>query len=296
MSEQIWNINAYISGNFFLTKAEDLKSSEPPHPLVRKFQVFPEFDEKNRQTGVFNLKIDFSVELKDEEKPEAFIVADLARDIFDYYVNLLTFLTGNEIKKTKPIELKHEYSEGGRFRSIMHESQTATLVPPVPLTQTYLFQTSINSKLSRVLAFFTYGIKEKDLVNSFIFLTSALDMISTLYESDIKRIQKCEKCGHEKEFKAGAAQKVKYVLTDIAGYSEDDFKAIWEIRNSIFHGFFSISSKNVREILGNREIVRIAVMRAVKKLIGLNKNDLPLETTQNWFADPILDVEYISNN
>ncbi len=295
MSEQIWKINTGITGGFFLTKAEELNSGEPPHPLVRKFQIFPEFDENNKQTGIFNIKIEFAVETESQEKPAAFIIADLARDIFDYYINLLTFLTGNEIKTTKPIELIYEYPEGGRFRKIMYESETANLVPPVPLTQTYLFQSPINSKLSRVLAFFTYGIKEKDLVSSIFFLISALDMVSTQYKTGIKTIRKCEKCGHEKEFEAGAAQRIRYILTEIASYSEENFKSIWEIRNSIFHGYFSISSQNVRELLENREIVRIAIMRAVKNLIGLNKNDLPSENGQYWFADPILDVEYVSN-
>jgi hypothetical protein len=295
MGEQIWRLSAEISGDFFLTKEEDLRSSEPPHPLVRKFQVLPAFDEHNKQTGDFTLRIEFAIESKDGEKPEAFIIADQARDIFDYYVNLLTFLSGNEIKTIKPVDLKYEYPEGGRFRSIMYESQIARLVPPVPLTHTALFQTPISSKLSRVLAFFAYGVREKDVVNSFAFFMSALDLVSTLYESGIKATRVCEKCGYEKEIEAGAAQRIRYVLTDVAAYSEADFKAIWNLRNSIFHGYFSPSSQNIREIHRNREIARIAVMRAIKRLIGLNNRDIPLESPTQWFADPILDVEYTSN-
>jgi hypothetical protein len=150
--------------------------------LVRKFQIFPEFDDKNKQIGVFNIKIDFGVEAGENEKPEGYVIADLARDIFDYYLNLLTFLTGSEIKKTKPIDLKYEYPEGGRFRTILYESESANLIPPVPLAHTYLFKAPIESKLSRCLAFYTYGIREKDIITSIFFLLSALDMVASQFK------------------------------------------------------------------------------------------------------------------
>jgi len=296
MSEQIWSIDAFVSGSFFLVKAEELTSSSPPHPLVRKFQILPEFDNKNKQTGIFNIKIEFGVEAGEEEKPEAYIISDLARDILDYYLNLLTFLSGSEIKKVKPMNLRYEFPEGNRFRAIFYETESANLVPSAPLPHTYLFKKPINSKLSRCLAFYAYGIREKDVVISISFLLSALDMLSAQFKIEEKIIRECEKCGYKKELEAGTAAKMKHVITVVAGYSEDAFKDIWEIRNSIFHGYIEISAENVRKILDKRSIVRITIIRAMKKLIGLNKDDLPLENDPNWFADPVLDVEYVSNN
>lgn len=296
MNDQIWSIETNVSGAFFLTKEENLSSGNPPHPLVRKFHICPDFDENNKQVGTFNIKINFAVNANEGEKVESYIIADLARDIFDYYINLLTFLTGSEIKTTKPIDLKYEYPEGGRFRVIFYESETANLVPPVPLAHTYLFKSPIESKLSRCLAFYAYGIREKDIITSTYFLLSALDLVAAQLKIDKKRIRECENCGYKKEIEASTADKIKHILTVIAGFSEEEFKQIWEMRNSIFHGYFTISSKNVREILDKRRIVRMALVRTIKTLIGLNHNDLPLEKDQTWFADPILDVEYESNN
>ncbi|MEJ2140930.1 MAG: hypothetical protein P8Y24_01000, partial [Gammaproteobacteria bacterium] len=290
------SIDAFVSGSFFLVKAEELTSGSPPHPLVRKFQIFPEFDDKNKQTGIFNIKIEFGVEVGEQEKPEACIISDLARDILDYYLNLLTFLSGSEIKKVKPIDLKYKFPKENRFRAILYESESANLVPPVPLSQTYLFKEPIDSRLSRCLAFYAYGIREKDIVISISFLLSALDMLSAQFKINEKIIRECEKCGYRKELEAGIAAKMKYVITDVAGYSEDEYKDIWEIRNSIFHGYIEISAENVRKILDKRSIVRISIIRAMKIMIGLNKDDLPLENDPNWFADPVLDVEYVPNN
>lgn len=296
MIEQIWTINAFVSGAFFLAKTEEISSGTPQHPLVRKFQIHPELDDKNRQIGIFNIKIDFGVEVGENEKPEAYIIADLARDIFDYYLNLLTFLTGSQLKITKPIDLKYEYPEGGRFRSIFYESESAILIPPIPLAHTYLFNAPIESKISRSLAFYTYGIREKDIITSTFFLLSALDMVAAQFKIEEKTIRECENCGFKKELEAGTAAKIKHVITVVAGFSEDEFKKIWDTRNSIFHGYFTISPKNVREILDKRNIVRIALIKSIKNLIGLSSSDLPLETDPNWFADPIMDVEYKSNN
>jgi hypothetical protein len=296
MSEQLWSIEAVISASFFLVSVDQSSFEIQPYPNLKSFKLIPEFDTNDKQTGVFNIKIEFIVQDDDVAKLEPNIIADLARDILDHYINLIVFLTSNVVKKLKPVTLKYEYPEGGKFRNIIFDPEIVNLIPPVPLLQTSLFKTKIESNLTRCLAYYKYAIQERDVLISISFLMSALDMVANQFNIDSKIVSKCDQCGFEKEIGLGSKAKVKYVITTIGQLSTEDFDSIWSLRNSIFHGYFSINAKNIRELYAKRSIVRIVLIKAIKKLIDLKEEDLPLENNKFSFADPILSFDTVPDS
>ena len=80
LSNQLWTLKAKVTGNFFLVSKEELTSYGAPHQSVKRFVLDPDFDDNNRQTGKFNLEVDFVVD-SDEEKPPSSIPADLGKDL-----------------------------------------------------------------------------------------------------------------------------------------------------------------------------------------------------------------------
>lgn len=291
MSEQIWTLDAFISASFKLVKIDDSKPATSPFKSLRSFAIYPEFTNDNKQTGVFNLKIEFSVDPSSDGEYESAQVADLARDMLNYYINLIVFFTGDDVKKVKPTSLVHVYPDGIKSKAIVFASETSNLIPPVPLYQTDLFHKPLDSKIIRALSFYRYALKERDVLVSTSLLLSALDLISTQFKIESKIISKCDNCGYEKEIGVGSKSKIKYVVTKVGGLTDDDFNSIWELRNSIFHGYFVIDAKTMREISSMRSLIRVLVIKAIKSLMGIDVKDLPLEKSPNWFVDPILTLD-----
>lgn len=150
----------------------------------------------------------------------------------------------------------------------------------------------MDSKIIRALSFYRYAVKERDVLVSTSLLLSALDLISTQFNIESKIISKCDNCGFEKEIGIGSNSKVKHVVTTIGGLTDKDFKSIWKLRNSIFHGYFVIDAKSIREISSMRSLIRVVVIKAIKSLMGIEVKDLPLEKSPHWFCDPILTFDF----
>ena len=152
MNIQIWDLKGEIIGNFFLVYEEVLRpSTPPPHPAVRKLVIDPEFNDKNEQTGKFNINLTFAVDTE-EDKPPSNLIADVGRDIFNIYVDLLAFLSGNPIRILKPPYLVHNYPGTSKYRHISFPSQQAILEPPIPLINTSIFTAKLEQKHDMILA------------------------------------------------------------------------------------------------------------------------------------------------
>jgi hypothetical protein len=77
------------------------------------------------------------------------------------------------------------------------------------------------------------------------------------------------------------------------GYSESTVEAIWKLRNDIFHGGFTRSAQNERELHALRDQLLLSIVKGTKVLLKMKKSDPPSEEPAYWaFTDPILDIEY----
>ena len=291
MIETNWKLIATISGNFFLVTEELIKSSDPPHPALRRFELQPEFDDANNQTGRFVIDIDLSFDSSISiDKNE---LADIGRDIINFYCEFLSFLSGHPVQIVKNPELTYNYPGTKKFRKILFPTQKANLIPPTPLFNSALLSNTIDPKLTRILALFRMGISEKDVYISFVLLTTALDLVSNFYSFEGNFIRKCSKCGHEEIIRPGIKQKVENLLVNELNYSTDKFDAIWETRNKAIHGGLDLSSETRRELHNTRMDVQLAVVKSIKIILNLGSDDPPPETPPHWsFSDALLDVEY----
>jgi len=292
VAEQQWTLEASIMGNFLLTASEQSSSQTPPHPAVRSLQLLPQFDEKGRQTGTFHLSIVLAVE-PIADVPESSEVADLARDVLNFQLDLLTLLSRNPVRLEKPPTVFHRYPGTNRFRRLCFPIQQATLSEPVPLTATTLFTRLIQPDLRRALSWFRKGLDEKDVVDSFMALTVALEVLSCQFEPPDKTTRRCSACGYETELAPGTGQRIHHFLTCVIGLSDDKSRSIWDARNRIFHGGFDRSSERVRRLCETRDDLSLGLVKGFKKLLDLRSSDPPAEEPPQWaLVDPILDVEY----
>jgi len=294
MSIQIWDLRGEIIGNFFLVYEEFLSPSTPPsHPAVRKFVIDPEFNDKNVQTGKFNIDITFAIDTE-EEKPQPNMIADVGRDTFNMYVDLLAFLSGNPIRILNPPYIVHNYPGTTKYRHISFPSQQAMLEPPVPLVNTSIFTAKLEQKHKMILTWLRRALQEKDVINSILALFIPLEILANQFPCEEKVVVSCDNCGHVMGSRPGMRIQVQNLLLNKIGYSSDQFKRIWEKRKEIIHGRLLVSSDQIRDLNIVKQDLILAVIKGMKKLLGIGSSEPPREVPPSWaFADPILDIDYI---
>ena len=96
------------------------------------------------------------------------------------------------------------------------------------------------------------------------------------------------------ESRPGMRIQVQNLLLNKIGYSSDQFKRIWEKRKEIIHGRLLVSSDQIRDLNIVKQDLILAVIKGMKKLLGIGSSEPPREVPPSWaFADPILDIDYI---
>ena len=294
MSTQIWEIKVKITGNFLLINQENIKSSVPPHPDVCGFFISPEFDNKNKQTGTFNVIIAFKIDAA-EEKPPAYQIADLGRDILSIFINLLAFLSVNPVHIIKPISMVYNYPNTKKYRLIEFPSQQANLSRPIPLDNNSIFNIKLEKKHNIILTWFRKALEEKDITNSIIALFIPLEILANQFPCEQRLILECEKCGHIIESKPGMRIQVQNFLTNIIGYSVEIFEEIWNTRNDILHGKIILTSEKIRDLYKLRQDLIISIIKGMKQILGIASTELPVEKLPGpFFTDPFTEVEYIA--
>ena len=292
MSTQIWEIEGEIIGSFFIVSVEEIKVSElPKNPIVQEFLVLPEFNDKKEQTGKFKIKIIFKVESKDE-KPPPNLIADIGREIFNSYIDLLVFISGDSVRMINNPTLKHNYPETNKYRCITFPSQQAEVRSPVPLS-TLIFKKILEQKHNQILAWFRKALQEKDIINSTIALFIPLEILANQFTCEEKIIEKCDNCGYEKKLRPGMRIQVENFLINEIGYENNQFLKIWKLRNDIFHGRLSMTLEQIRDLHSIKRELTLAIIKGMKKLIGIDSSEFPKEEIPGpLFADSFLDIEY----
>ena len=291
MYTQTWTINAKIKGNFFLVAHDIIKTTNFIHPNVRKLIIDPEFDNKEKQTGIFNLSIDYIIETK-EERAHVQIPADLGRDIFNMYINLLTFLSGSPVR-FEGLKFKYNYPGTAKYRQLIPYEELIQMSTPVPLVNKAILSTKLDYKKDRILTWLRKGIEERDIINSLLSLYASLEIISDQFPCDKIMSRKCEKCGHNNEIEPGTRQKVHNLLINIVNYNEEQFKSIWDnTRSKIIHGGINITQEVKSDLENIRNQITLAIIKAMKILLAINPQDPPQETPPNMIlGDAVLDLE-----
>lgn len=291
MPEQIWTITAEIKAPFSLTADEQvLLSSEPPHAAIRNMCLDPVFNDKNEQTGDFVLTVSFVVDFQGE-KPDSPAVADLGRIVLNDIVSLLSFLAGLEVQIKKAPAIKFNYPGTKKYRGVIFGSATR-VISLLPLDSRALIAINLDETSGRILQWYTRGISDSDIVNSFLSLSIALEVLSNQFKCNEGDQRICKNCGNVEDIQPGMRSKVKSTCLRF-GLKDDQIDNIWKTRNRVGHGGSSLSPEELRELQVVRNNMCLVILRGTKSLLGLSSSQLPKEEPPFWqFADPIIDEEW----
>jgi hypothetical protein len=223
-----------------------------------------------------------------------YYVADIGRNAFNLYIETLTFLSISPVQAIKAPALTYNIPGTNQFRKISFPSQQVTISPPLPISSKSFLSIYLNNEVRRIIAWLRIGLQEKDIITSFLALFTCIEILSHQFENGELRIsRKCPKCGFEEKIRLGTKQILHNFLVNEIAYSEEKVTDLWETRNKLVHGGYDLSPENKRALETLRNDVVIAIIRGIKKLVGLQSSDFPPETNQSFpFTDPILDVEY----
>jgi len=198
IKNQLWTLTCKISGNFFLVRNELINSSASPFPQLRKVTLDPVFNEKNEQTGTFEFQMEYIVGPQ-ERDPSPNAIADAGRDMLGYHLDLLTFLSGHKTMLLDIPWIIHKRPGTNKSRALFFPVKQANLTTPVPLTYTSLFAYKLEPQIRRILSWLRKALQEEDVVDSFIFLCTASELLSHQFEFKGKSVRKCKKCGYEEQ-------------------------------------------------------------------------------------------------
>ena len=291
ISHQLWTLTCKISGNFYLVREEFINSSASPFPQLRQVTITPVFNEKNEQTGIFEFQMEYLVGSQEGDPPPN-VIADAGRDMLRYHLDLLTFLSGHNVTLLDMPRIIHRRPRTNKYRALSFPAKQAKLRAPVPLTYTSLFAFEIEPHIRRILAWLRKSLQEEDVVDSFISLCIASELLSHQFEFEGDSFRKCKKCGYEELISPGTRQRLEHFLSQV-GCSDDTVEAIWGLRNKVFHGGFIRSAQNERELHALRDQLLLSIVKGTKMRLKMKNSDPPFEKPAYWaFTDPILDIEY----
>ncbi len=293
MKKEIWNISATIAGNFFLVKKEHVLPKSPPHPSLKSLRLIPQFDEHGKQTGKFELEIQFEISFS-EDQTNSKIPADLGRKLFYHFVDLLTFLSGYPIKVLKGPSLIFHYPDRKKHRIIAFSDESGTFGPMIPILNTsLLYSLKLNSIQKRIMSWFRKGLQETDIVNSIISFCVSVEILANQFPCTEKINRKCQHCGHVSAIDPGMRQKIESFIVKKIGFTESEFENVWKVRNKLLHGGYDSNAFNTPELHSARELLIVSIVKGIKKLLKLSTEEPPPENPSMFpFYDPILDVVY----
>lgn len=290
VEQQLWTLTCKITGNFILVKQNSIKALAFPFPQMRTFKVTPVKNETNQPT--FELRIEYLVDTQGED-PQFDDVANLGRDILGYHLDLLSFLSGQNVSLLEKPTMVYKRPGTNKSRNLII-GEHRTLPVAVPITDTTVFTVKIEPQVQRVLTLLRKALQDDDVVDSFISLCSASEILAHQFEYNEKITKKCPKCGRVEKIKPSTRQQLEHLLIKKVGCSADDFKKIWSLRNSIFHGSFEKSTKNMEELSPILNSFHIYIIKGVKILLNVEKSELPSEeNVTDVCPDPIADIECI---
>lgn len=294
MGIQIWDIESVIIGSFFIDSVTELRASiSPKYPMVRKFFLNPEFNDKNEQTGKFTIIITFEIDVKEDNQTKNLMaeIADTGRDIFNTYIDMLAFLSVHTIHIVKQPVLRYNYPGTNKYKIIEFPSQQAIVRPPIPLKNTSIFKKELEQKHRLILKWLRRALQEKDIINSILSSFIPLEILANQFPCNKKLYVKCDKCGYIKKSRPGMRIQIENLLINELGYSNEQFKKIWELRNDIFHGNLVITSEKNRDLNLIRQDLILAIINGMNKLLGIASSELP-KTVMPPFTDPFMVIEY----
>ena len=295
MNTQVWDIDAVIFGNFSIISEVDLIISiSPQYPIIRKFLLNPEFNDRNEQTGKFNILISFEIDTKENDRDNNFLtkVADTGRDIFNNYMDILVYLSICPIRIFRKPVLKYNYPGTNRHRIIEFTSQEATVKPPKPLTDISIFEKKLEQKHRLILKWLRRAIEEKDIINSIISSFIPLEILANEFPSNKKHIIKCDKCRNIIESRPGMRIQIENFLINELEYKKEQFIKIWKLRNDIFHGRLAITSEKIRDLTTIKQDLILAIIKGLNKVLDIDSSDLPGKIITSPFIDSFLVTEY----
>ncbi len=290
----ISDIESVIIGSFFLDSVTELSLAiSPKYPLVRRFFLNPEFNNKNEQTGKFTIIITFEIGVKKYNQTKNSIeeIADTGRDIFNNYIDILVFLSVHTIHIIKQPVLRYNYPGTNKYKIIEFPSEQANIRRPIPLKNTSIFKNELEQKHHLILKWLRRALQEKDIINSILSSFIPLEILANQFPCNKKLYIKCDKCGYIKESRPGMRIQIENLLINELGYSNEQFKKIWKLRNAIFHGKLAITAEKNRDLNLIRQDLILAIINGMKKLLGITSSELH-KIIMPPFTDPFIVTEY----
>lgn len=290
-----WTILAKCRGYFVIGRQEHVTTTVKPHPALRQLAIEPLLDEQRRETGDFELAVDFEV---DDSTAEA-TVAELARDLFDGVLSMLAFSTGYHCFPIGRPSVRRPGPNEGAYRQLFFADALplgpfgAGQMGPPPVLDETILDRPLTDEQQLLLGWWRRALETPDYVDSCTALFAALEPIAMQFPCDATRTETCPACGNKQQLAAGTGQRVKAFLVSLGGLSETAAEEVWEFRNAMSHGRIARTAAQRRRIAELRHSLITAISKGLRLILGTDTGGMPVEPEGGFrFSDAFLAVDF----
>lgn len=290
-----WTILGKCRGYFVIGRQEHVTETVKPHPALRQLAIEPVLDEQHRETGDFDLAVDFEV----DDGAEEAIVVDLARDLFDGVLSMLAFSTGYYCYPIGRPSVRRPGPDEGTYRQLFFADALplgpfgAGQMGRPPVLDKSILGRPLTDEQQLLLGWWRRALETPDYVDSCTALFAALEPIAMQFPCAATRTETCPACGNKRELAAGTGQRVKAFLVLHGGLSEAVAEEVWEFRNAMSHGRIARTAAQRRITAELRHSLITAISRGLRLILGTESGGLPPELEGGFrFADAFLSVDF----
>lgn len=285
-----------------------MKDGKPPKKW-RTIDIFPEMKlcqmknkikiwlRKNRHPN--RKRSNYLLEAKvDAESPKESLdfIAEKIESILDMLAFQLqtpipvTYVTAIDCSEPLKVGEEREWMFANSYPRVQKDMGFAFMAEWIRSIDTKLMQQKLDVNTEAALRWFSKGISSHPIVDQFTSFWIAFEILTSPSKPRKKVFFQCRKCGYEIKSCPNCSyftshfpetkERIESFITKTRGMDETTFEKLWNAR-MIFHGRNKLTPEEITVIGDVTWELRIILVKALKKKLGLDQKDKPYLITSN---------------
>lgn len=287
--EKIWEIEMKVKIDV-ITKTPTIKLTQDHDPDLLKVEILPEKLISESNQDIFLLKIQFIYH--DEKNATVYSISNYGKQLLNGMVSRIAFTLNRPIIKITPPILTYHYPDSNKYRKLLFSDNVTTISPPVQVDNFDFLGMKIDPKITIILNLLHESMITSDLIGSYIYLWSALEILLSLFDFQDFEPKKCINCGFIYQKNPGIADRYRNVLINQFSIEADLVEKIWHTRNEISHHGLELSDSELFAVETLRNKLYQVVKRLIKFVIYKEDTDAIEPNPFSPFITTCMDIEY----
>jgi hypothetical protein len=271
MPSETWTVSAVIDGEFYLESQDSRRGGSQMVEGLERLQLEPE---DGPWTGRHTLTASVRFDKAEDEELDSQAIYERGKQLVQRVAALASIGAGRPVRWYNLSVTRRTGDDPPRIDTVSGAERYAEVAPPAPLPVD-VFSGSLDSKIVRIIRWWSRGIATLDAVDRLVALNNATDLIAGMATGIPGRVRRCSACGHEEAIGPGLRERVVAFLTS-NGIDEDIASDVYESRTDLSHARTELDEDDMRRFRDHARILAEAVRTGVARELGLTLPPIPI--------------------